>query len=118
MRRNRSNKWRTGIASSVKVRGIIPHQLAVHFHVGSVDQPAEVRCETCADDYCEVCFAAQHRKGSRKEHTAKSLADGEKTPSKPSTNGVAHAKPNGQDVRSLVLLMRVPLTSDSGGDGR
>ncbi|KAH9971431.1 hypothetical protein BGW80DRAFT_1322400 [Lactifluus volemus] len=55
------------------------------------DQPAEVHCETCADDYCEVCFASQHRKGSRKKHVAKSLAVGEtKTPSKPSPNRVTH----------------------------
>ncbi len=33
-----------------------------------VDQPAEVHCQTCGDPYCEVCFAAQHRKGSRKTH--------------------------------------------------
>ena len=25
-----------------------------------------LRHETCADNYCEVCFVAQHRKGSRK----------------------------------------------------
>ncbi|KAF8263948.1 hypothetical protein EI94DRAFT_1739579 [Lactarius quietus] len=62
------------------------------------DQPAEVRCETCTDDYCDVCFSAQHRKGSRKGHTAKSLAAGETSLSKPSQNGVAHAEPNGQEV--------------------
>ncbi|KAI0685027.1 hypothetical protein BC835DRAFT_1408963 [Cytidiella melzeri] len=38
------------------------------------DQPAQLHCETCADDYCEVCFAAQHRKGSRKGHMSKPLA--------------------------------------------
>ncbi|THH12268.1 hypothetical protein EW145_g116 [Phellinidium pouzarii] len=37
------------------------------------DQPAQVHCEDCADDYCEVCFAAQHRKGTRQQHTQKPL---------------------------------------------
>ncbi|KAJ8515796.1 hypothetical protein ONZ45_g6835 [Pleurotus djamor] len=38
------------------------------------DQPAQVLCETCLDKFCEVCFAAQHRKGSRKRHATKPLA--------------------------------------------
>ncbi|TFK66561.1 hypothetical protein BDN72DRAFT_823216 [Pluteus cervinus] len=38
------------------------------------DQPAQVLCETCGDVFCEVCFSAQHRKGSRKEHKTKPLA--------------------------------------------
>ncbi|KAJ7872044.1 hypothetical protein B0H13DRAFT_2059711 [Mycena leptocephala] len=42
------------------------------------DQPAEVRCETCADVFCEVCYAAQHRKGSRKLHVVKPLSSLEK----------------------------------------
>ncbi|KAF8471389.1 hypothetical protein DFH94DRAFT_674398 [Russula ochroleuca] len=62
------------------------------------DQPAQVRCETCSDDYCEVCFSAQHRKGSRKKHTSTALTGGDKSISKPIPNGVAHAKPNGNDV--------------------
>ncbi|KAH8118638.1 hypothetical protein DFH11DRAFT_690550 [Phellopilus nigrolimitatus] len=37
------------------------------------DQPAQVLCENCVDNYCEVCFAAQHRKGSRKQHKQKPL---------------------------------------------
>ena len=51
-----------------------------------VDQPAQVFCEKCADNYCEVCFAAQHRKGSRKAHGMR-LLDGQifKRPS--SNNG-------------------------------
>ncbi|KAJ2934265.1 hypothetical protein H1R20_g2808, partial [Candolleomyces eurysporus] len=38
------------------------------------DQPADLICETCADHFCEVCFAAQHRKGSRKTHTTKPIS--------------------------------------------
>ncbi|KAF7355711.1 hypothetical protein MSAN_01489000 [Mycena sanguinolenta] len=43
------------------------------------DQPAEVRCENCADVFCEVCYASQHRKGSRKLHVVKPLNNREKT---------------------------------------
>ncbi|KAG7097356.1 hypothetical protein E1B28_004707 [Marasmius oreades] len=39
------------------------------------DQPAQILCEQCADSFCEVCFAAQHRKGSRKSHNTKLLRD-------------------------------------------
>ncbi|KAJ1560120.1 hypothetical protein HK096_009927, partial [Nowakowskiella sp. JEL0078] len=38
-----------------------------------LDQPAELFCEQCADDYCSVCYASQHRKGSRKKHSSKKL---------------------------------------------
>ncbi|KAH9938026.1 uncharacterized protein B0H18DRAFT_1080830 [Fomitopsis serialis] len=38
-----------------------------------LDQPAQLFCETCNDEFCEVCFAAQHRKGSRKRHATKPL---------------------------------------------
>ncbi|KAJ3013577.1 hypothetical protein HKX48_005663 [Thoreauomyces humboldtii] len=37
------------------------------------DQPADVFCEQCTDDYCTVCYDSQHRKGSRKKHTCKPL---------------------------------------------
>ncbi|KAI6034887.1 hypothetical protein F5J12DRAFT_710596 [Pisolithus orientalis] len=37
------------------------------------DQPAQIRCDDCQDDYCEVCFAAQHRKGTRRKHITKPL---------------------------------------------
>ncbi|KZT24561.1 hypothetical protein NEOLEDRAFT_1163261 [Neolentinus lepideus HHB14362 ss-1] len=50
-------------------------QLVEGYCVECEDQPAQVQCETCGDDYCSVCFAAQHRKGSRKRHATKPLAD-------------------------------------------
>ncbi|CAE6368145.1 unnamed protein product [Rhizoctonia solani] len=37
------------------------------------DQPANVYCETCTDDFCEVCFDAQHRKGTRKLHKSRPI---------------------------------------------
>ncbi|KDR84043.1 hypothetical protein GALMADRAFT_219873 [Galerina marginata CBS 339.88] len=59
--------------------------LAEGYCVECEDQPAEVVCETCADAYCEVCFAAQHRKGSRKRHAIKPLSG--KKEKRAKTNG-------------------------------
>jgi hypothetical protein len=33
------------------------------------DQPIAVACNQCNDKFCEVCFLALHKKGSRKQHT-------------------------------------------------
>ncbi|KAI8616086.1 hypothetical protein BC830DRAFT_1063753 [Chytriomyces sp. MP71] len=38
------------------------------FCVECEDQPAVIHCADCRDDFCEVCFHAQHRKGSRQKH--------------------------------------------------
>ncbi|KAL1940031.1 hypothetical protein VTO73DRAFT_9366 [Trametes versicolor] len=43
------------------------------FCVECEDQPAQVFCETCSDNFCEVCFHAQHRKGTRKRHATRAL---------------------------------------------
>ncbi|KAF5359032.1 hypothetical protein D9758_004898 [Tetrapyrgos nigripes] len=43
------------------------------FCIECEDQPAQLFCEDCTDVYCEVCFAAQHRKGSRRTHKTKPL---------------------------------------------
>lgn len=52
------------------------------------DQPAQLHCNACNDDYCEVCFAAQHRKGNRKGHTSIPLPDADPARAGPSrTNG-------------------------------
>ncbi|KAF9236230.1 hypothetical protein BU15DRAFT_50382 [Melanogaster broomeanus] len=44
------------------------------FCVECEDQPAQVSCKNCEDNYCGVCFAAQHRKGTRKQHVTTPLA--------------------------------------------
>lgn len=44
------------------------------FCVECEDQPAEVRCNDCKDDFCAVCFASQHRKGTRKAHSIVNLS--------------------------------------------
>lgn len=37
------------------------------------DQPANLFCLRCADDYCDVCFQSLHRKGSRRAHQVKQI---------------------------------------------
>ena len=50
-----------------------------------------MHCEDCADSYCEVCFAAQHRKGSRKHHKQKALEVKQREPKqeKATVNGTS-----------------------------
>eukprot|EP01091_Cochliopodium_minus_P018351 TRINITY_DN7420_c0_g1_i1.p1 TRINITY_DN7420_c0_g1~~TRINITY_DN7420_c0_g1_i1.p1 ORF type:complete len:552 (+),score=144.01 TRINITY_DN7420_c0_g1_i1:38-1693(+) len=43
------------------------------FCVECTDQPAELYCNQCLDDYCEVCFLSQHKKGMRSKHTYQHL---------------------------------------------
>ncbi|KAJ7724889.1 hypothetical protein B0H16DRAFT_1736464 [Mycena metata] len=62
------------------------------------DQPAEVFCETCADVFCEVCYAAQHRKGSRKLHVVKPLGTVEKAKSTGGAPVTAAADPDAMDA--------------------
>jgi hypothetical protein len=46
-------------------RFFLPYTLCTGelIHVRHLDQPAEVFCTTCSDNFCDVCFTAQHRKG-------------------------------------------------------
>ncbi|TFY52688.1 hypothetical protein EVG20_g10445, partial [Dentipellis fragilis] len=53
------------------------------------DQPAEVHCEVCSDDFCDVCFSALHRKGTRKRHATKPLGQRREKKAKLSSNGAA-----------------------------
>lgn len=65
--------------------------------VWRADQPAQVLCDKCADRYCEVCFAALHRKGTRKGHKSAPIAY--KPTKDNATNGDASSKAgeNGKD---------------------
>ncbi len=38
------------------------------------DQPADVSCETCDEDFCEVCYVAQHKHGARSNHKHRKIA--------------------------------------------
>lgn len=74
------------------------------------DQPAQVHCENCVDNYCEVCFAAQHRKGSRKQHKQKPLVLRQiaQKKAKASRDG---KKDDGEGVRAICdLYIRVVYT--------
>lgn len=55
-------------------------------------------CEGCQDNFCDVCFAAQHRKGTRKTHKSNALDNVLKSNDKtaPDTNG--HAEPVDEEV--------------------
>lgn len=62
-----------------------------------IDQPAQVLCNDCTDLYCEVCFAAQHRKGTRKAHVFKPHG-----PKKAPTKIPADKIENGESVCTIV----------------
>ncbi|KDQ29697.1 hypothetical protein PLEOSDRAFT_1055696 [Pleurotus ostreatus PC15] len=62
------------------------------------DQPAQVLCETCLDKFCEVCFAAQHRKGSRKRHATKPLSSGQEKKAKTENGVVAKSEVSNEDA--------------------
>jgi len=52
-----------------------------YYCVECEDQPATLYCEQCLDNYCEVCYQNQHRKGKlRQKHTFKKLDASEKIP--------------------------------------
>ncbi|TFY82704.1 hypothetical protein EWM64_g1302 [Hericium alpestre] len=75
---NNENLEHPGIQPDIPAEGLdedeAAKEAAAGYCIECEDQPAQVHCETCQDDYCEVCFAAQHRKGSRKRHATKLLA--------------------------------------------
>jgi len=48
------------------------------FCVECGDQPATVFCKQCKDQYCEVCFGAQHRRGNRFRHEWQDLKNDSK----------------------------------------
>ena len=61
------------------------------------DQPAQMSCKECEDDYCEVCFAAQHRKGSRKKHAVTPISGSPGKRTEKAQDGVSHVAPGTAD---------------------
>ncbi|KAG8789783.1 hypothetical protein FRC12_013248 [Ceratobasidium sp. 428] len=60
-------------------------------------QTANIRCETCEDDFYDVCFQAQHRKGTRQRHASRplhELADNIRPTSKTNESNVVSEKQN------------------------
>ncbi|KAF5388186.1 hypothetical protein D9615_000693 [Tricholomella constricta] len=72
--------------------------VAEGFCVECEDQPSQLLCETCCDAYCEVCFAAQHRKGSRKRHAVKPLEGQTEKKAKTCTTTSSSAAANGDSM--------------------
>jgi hypothetical protein len=73
---------------------VVDSQAPEGYCIECEDQPAQLSCDICKDNYCEVCFASQHRKGSRKGHLATPLGEIEKT--KPVDNGVPKFNGDGE----------------------
>ncbi|TPX64077.1 hypothetical protein SpCBS45565_g06170 [Spizellomyces sp. 'palustris'] len=88
----------------------------VGYCVECEDQPASVSCEQCADDYCEVCFHSQHRKGNRKRHSTKSLQS--TTPQKKAKRSNGRAESLGTGIIHTVLkylkIQAEPAATDNG----
>lgn len=85
--------------------------MATQVYHHNLDQPAQVLCESCLDNYCEVCFAAQHRKGSRKGHIRKALKS--QSARKIKENGAAKtaSDSNGDSVSSFLSFVIRILTT-------
>jgi UDP-N-acetylmuramoylalanine-D-glutamate ligase len=45
------------------------------FCVECEDTVAKVSCVECGDNYCDLCFDSQHRKGARAKHTKEPCGD-------------------------------------------
>ncbi|KAH9854994.1 hypothetical protein C2E23DRAFT_883533 [Lenzites betulinus] len=73
-------------------------KVAQGFCVECEDQPAQVFCESCSDNFCEVCFAAQHRKGSRKRHATRPLAGPHGKKAKTEEGKPANGAANGDEM--------------------
>ncbi|KAE9386766.1 hypothetical protein BT96DRAFT_927997 [Gymnopus androsaceus JB14] len=76
----------------------IDRPLAEGYCIECEDQPAQVFCEECADPYCNVCYSAQHRKGSRKTHKTKPL----ETAKKPAEDAKSRSKEKEDDGMDVV----------------
>jgi len=68
------------------------HAAQVHMCVECRDQPAELICQGCDRDiYCEVCFSALHRTGSRRKHETTKYVRSDENGSANGSNGSAVA---------------------------
>ncbi|KAJ3076375.1 hypothetical protein HDU98_003629 [Podochytrium sp. JEL0797] len=67
------------------------------FCVECEDQPSAVFCQTCQDAFCQVCFAAQHRKGSRRGHQTTPIGPKEGAPVPGSIEHAVSNKDNAMD---------------------
>eukprot|EP00455_Lapot_gusevi_P000550 TRINITY_DN1024_c0_g1_i5.p1 TRINITY_DN1024_c0_g1~~TRINITY_DN1024_c0_g1_i5.p1 ORF type:complete len:590 (-),score=199.74 TRINITY_DN1024_c0_g1_i5:176-1945(-) len=42
--------------------------------VECTDQPASKFCESCQDEFCDVCYEAQHKRGNRRNHVNRPIS--------------------------------------------
>jgi hypothetical protein len=76
------------------------------------DQPISLHCEQCADDYCEVCFQALHKRGNRKNHVTKSITKFVV----PSSNQSTPQTPQTPIDQNQVIFVPVPLVGAAPSD--
>lgn len=71
-----------------------------------------MRCEDCEDLYCALCFAAQHRAGSRREHVTTALAVASVTPASTPIEAGA-AVPTTHEAQDLDAATPMDISNDS-----
>ncbi|CDK26121.1 unnamed protein product [Kuraishia capsulata CBS 1993] len=76
------------------------------------DMPTQIRCETCSEDFCGICFALVH-KGKRKEHVSHKVESGLVEPG----NGGARVDAQEEDT-DLGIDAANPVQSDHEIDER
>ncbi|KIY52316.1 hypothetical protein FISHEDRAFT_70004 [Fistulina hepatica ATCC 64428] len=88
------------------------------FCIECEDQPAQLLCETCGDAYCEVCYAALHRKGSRKQHVTKPLSEKPPAQWQDASNQDMDVEESNQDSEDEdwepVTIPQIPVASADG----
>ena len=88
--------------------------------VECADQPWEVFCESCGEEFCEVCFGSIHRSGNRAKHVSRPInSQGETmaaTTSVPSTVGMdVEAQTAAAEEAAAAVRETTPM--DVGGSG-
>ena len=77
------------------------HEAAPGFCSECTDQPHSIKCTGCAGDvFCEVCFSALHRRGSRRAHTSVPAISPLTLPARPAAVAAAAmtVQPSGQSA--------------------
>lgn len=65
------------------------------------DQPSELTCLTCEEDFCSVCYGYLHRTGKRKNHKSRSFNENAaETPSDPKKAATTNNNVNGSVLQN------------------
>lgn len=84
--------------------------------VECTDQPAILLCVDCNDEYCEICFGAQHRRGKRTKHVTKPIVHSHVTIDDSQTNQHVTMDSNAELVDHDSAQSIVSAASDSTSD--